>query len=121
VTVVKEMPDDFIASLPSLEYTAILALTHDPRIDDLGLMEALTHEAFYIGAMGSERSAAKRRERMLQLDITEQQLQVLHAPIGLDIGSKTPAEIALSILADITRQRRLRAANTLALASASSA
>ena len=109
VTVIQDMPDDVIAAQASLEFTAVLALTHDPRIDDLGLMEALTRKAFYIGAMGSERSARKRRERLLELDITEVQMEVLHAPVGLDIGSKTPAEIALSILADITRERRVHA------------
>jgi xanthine dehydrogenase accessory factor len=71
-------------------------------------MEALTTDAFYIGAMGSERSSANRRERMLAMDITPDQLEVLHAPIGLDISSKTPAEIALSILAHITQKRRTR-------------
>lgn len=116
VTVIQGMPDDVIAAQPSLEFTAVLALTHDPRIDDLGLMEALTREAFYIGAMGSQRSAKKRRERLLQLDLSEQQLDVLRAPIGLDIGSKTPAEIALSILADITRERRIRARASIPLA-----
>ncbi|HMB58751.1 MAG TPA: XdhC family protein, partial [Xanthomonadales bacterium] len=116
VTVIQGMPDEVIAAQPSLEFTAVLALTHDPRIDDLGLMEALTREAFYIGAMGSQRSAKKRRERLLQLDLSEQQLDVLRAPIGLDIGSKTPAEIALSILADITRERRIRARASIPLA-----
>ena len=112
VSVIQGMPDDVIRDVVrehiSLDYTAILALTHDPRIDDMGLMEALTVDAFYIGALGSERSSSKRRERLLQLDISPQQLEVLHAPIGLDIGSKTPAEIALSILGHITQLRRAR-------------
>jgi xanthine dehydrogenase accessory factor len=109
VTIIQGMPDDVIRELGPLNYTAILALTHDPRIDDMGLMEALTTDAFYIGAMGSERSSANRRERMLKLDISPEQLEALHAPIGVDIGSKTPAEIAVSILAEITRERRTRA------------
>ncbi len=109
VTLIQGMPDDVIKAQPSLDHTAILALTHDPRIDDMGLMEALTTDAFYIGAMGSEQTSVNRRKRMLQLDVTEEQLGALHAPVGLHIGSKTPAEIALSILAEITRKRSLRA------------
>jgi xanthine dehydrogenase accessory factor len=109
VTLIQGMPDDVIREQPALNHTAILALTHDPRIDDMGLMEALTTDAFYIGAMGSERTSESRRKRMLLLDVSEQQLEALHAPVGLPIGSKTPAEIALSILAEITRKRSLRA------------
>jgi xanthine dehydrogenase accessory factor len=109
VTLIQGMPDDVISALPGLAHTAILALTHDPRIDDMGLMEALTTDAFYIGAMGSERTSENRRKRMLLLDVSEEQLEALHAPVGLHIGSKTPAEIALSILAEITRERSLRA------------
>ena len=109
VTLIQGMPDDVIRAQPALNHTAILALTHDPRIDDMGLMEALTTDAFYIGAMGSERTSENRRKRMLLLDVSEQQLGALHAPVGLPIGSKTPAEIALSILAEITRKRSLRA------------
>jgi xanthine dehydrogenase accessory factor len=109
VTLIQGMPDDVIRTQPALDHTAILALTHDPRIDDMGLMEALTTDAFYIGAMGSERTSENRRKRMLVLDVSEQQLGALHAPVGLPIGSKTPAEIALSILAEITRKRSLRA------------
>jgi xanthine dehydrogenase accessory factor len=109
VTLIQGMPDDVIRAQPALDHTAILALTHDPRIDDMGLMEALTTDAFYIGAMGSERTSESRRKRMLLLDVSEQQLEALHAPVGLPIGSKTPAEIALSILAEITRKRSLRA------------
>lgn len=102
------MPDDVVRAQPGLHYTAILALTHDPRIDDMGLMEALTTDAFYIGALGSARSTAARRKRLLQLDLSPEQLDVLHAPVGLDIGSKTPYEIALAILAEITQKRALR-------------
>ena len=109
VTLIQGMPDDVIRAQPALDHTAILALTHDPRIDDMGLMEALTTDAFYIGAMGSERTSENRRKRMLLLDVSEEQLEALHAPVGLPIGSKTPAEIALSILAEITRERSLRA------------
>lgn len=86
-------------------YTAIVAVTHDPRIDDMGLMEAFSSSAFYIGAMGSVSSSQKRRERLRQLDISEDQLSRLHAPIGLGIGSKTPVEIAISIMAELISER----------------
>lgn len=86
-------------------HTAIVAVTHDPRIDDMGLMEAFNTPAFYIGAMGSSRSSKNRRERLRQLDIPEEQLQRLHAPIGLEIGSKTPVEIAISIMAELISER----------------
>ena len=100
------MPDDAVRELANDYATAIVALTHDPRIDDMGLMEALTTEAFYVGAMGSSRTSANRRERLLTLDVSEQSLARLHAPIGLSIGSKTPPEIAIAILAEITAVRK---------------
>ena len=118
---VADMPDDAVAKYASDDATAIVALTHDPRIDDMGLMEALTTQAFYIGAMGSSRTSAKRRERLAALDITPAQLDKLHAPIGLPIGSKTPPEIAVAIIAEITAVRSGRAqasADHLASASA---
>lgn len=102
VTLVRAMPDDVIRQHENLLNTAILALTHDPRVDDMGLMEALTTEAFYIGALGSRRTSEKRRDRLLQLGLSQVDIDKLHAPIGIAIGSKTPAEIAVSILADIT-------------------
>lgn len=105
VQVVQQMPDDAVAEHANDPRSAVLALTHDPRIDDMGLMEAFNTEAFYIGAMGSAATSAKRRQRLLQLDISEAQLRRLHAPIGLPIGSKTPAEIAISILAELTQVR----------------
>ena len=106
VTKVRDMPDDAVRELANDYATAIVALTHDPRIDDMGLMEALTTEAFYVGAMGSSRTSANRRERLLTLDVSEQSLARLHAPIGLSIGSKTPPEIAIAILAEITAVRK---------------
>jgi xanthine dehydrogenase accessory factor len=71
----------------------------------MGLMEALRTDAFFIGAMGSTRTSAKRKERLLQLDLTESEINRLHAPVGLPIGSKTPAEIAIAILAQLTALR----------------
>ncbi len=104
-TLINDMPDDAIRKHAKDAATAIVALTHDPRIDDMGLMEALTTDAFYIGAMGSTRTSASRRERLLALDVSEQDIAKLHAPIGLPIGSKTPPEIAIAILAEITAVR----------------
>ncbi|MCB1693839.1 MAG: XdhC family protein [Pseudomonadales bacterium] len=101
---VSEMPDDAVRKYVD-NFSAVIALTHDPRIDDMGLMEALKTDAFFVGAMGSTRTSAKRRERLLMLDLTEEEIARLHAPVGLPIGSKTPAEIAISILAELTAVR----------------
>ena len=103
-----DMPDDAIRSSANDRQSAIVALTHDPRIDDMGLMEALTTDAFYVGAMGSSRTSASRRERLTALDMTDDQLDRLRAPIGLPIGSKTPPEIAVAIMAEITAVRKRR-------------
>ncbi len=107
VETVCEMPDDAVKARADAG-TAVVALTHDPRIDDMGLMEALKTRAFYVGAMGSAKTSASRRERLTALDITAAQLDRLHAPIGLPIGSKTPPEIAVAILAEITAVRKHR-------------
>ena len=105
VELVCDMPDDIIRERASDAQTAIVALTHDPRIDDMGLLEAFESDAFYIGAMGSDRTSANRRERLLALDVKESSLERLHAPIGIPIGSKTPPEIAISILGEIISER----------------
>jgi len=105
VNLIQEMPDDAVEKYANDKRTAILALTHDPRIDDMGLLEAFNSEAFYIGAMGSMATSKKRRIRLQQLDISESKLERLHAPIGLSIGSKTPSEIAIAILAELTKVR----------------
>ena len=102
---VDDMPDDAVRKYADDYFSAIIALTHDPRIDDMGLMEALTTDSFFIGAMGSVRTSAKRRERLLKLDLSEEQINKLHAPVGLPLGSKTPAEIAIAILAQLTALR----------------
>ncbi|MGA0805907.1 MAG: XdhC family protein [Pseudohongiellaceae bacterium] len=104
-TVVAAIPDDWLRSLTLDQQTAVIALCHDPRIDDMALMEALPSNAFYVGAMGSVRTSESRRRRLLQLDLTEAQVNRLHAPVGLAIGSKTPPEIAVAILAELTRLR----------------
>ena len=100
-----DMPDDVILARGTDNQTAIVALTHDPRIDDMGLLGAFETNAFYIGAMGSSRTSANRIARLRELDVSPEQLARLHAPIGLPIGSKTPPEIAVSILAEITAVR----------------
>ena len=121
VVKINDMPDDAIRAYAKDPATAIVALTHDPRIDDMGLMEALETDAFYIGAMGSTRTSASRRERLKALDISEADIDKLHAPIGLPIGSKTPPEIAIAILAEITAVRKHRETQTADALSAVSA
>ena len=105
VTLLAQLPDDAVREYGDDMHCAILALTHDPRIDDMALMEAFNTQAFYIGAMGSLRTSESRRERLQLLDVTAEQLQRLYAPIGLDTGSKTPMEIAVSVLAQLTAVR----------------
>ncbi|XAH26194.1 XdhC family protein [Xylophilus sp. GW821-FHT01B05] len=102
VAVSHEMPDDLVARLKPDARTAVVALTHDPKLDDLALIDALQSEAFYVGAIGSRRNSTHRRERLhTHFDLPESALQALHGPAGLYIGSKTPAEIALSIMAEV--------------------
>lgn len=108
VTLCQELPSVWIAREGCHRATAVVALTHDPKIDDTALMEAVKTEAFYIGVMGSLRTTEKRRERLQRIGgLSEAQLNRIHMPIGLNIGSKTPAEIALSVMADIIRVRQL--------------
>ena len=96
------MPDDAVLSIEADAHTAIVALTHDPKLDDMALLEALKSPAFYVGALGSRANNAKRRERLALFDLDAAQIARLHGPIGLHIGSRVPAEIAVSILAEIT-------------------
>ena len=102
VTLVRTMPDDTAQAMNLDERCAVVALTHDPKLDDLALMEALKSRAFYVGALGSRANNAKRRERLREFDLTDDEIARLHGPIGLFIGSRTPPEIAISILAEIT-------------------
>jgi len=102
ITLVKTMPDDTVIAMNLDERCAVVALTHDPKLDDLALMEALKSPAFYVGALGSRANNAKRRERLREFDLSPQEIARLHGPIGLYIGSRTPPEIAVSILAEIT-------------------
>jgi xanthine dehydrogenase accessory factor len=102
VEVVHAMPDDVVLEMKLDSRSAVIALTHDPKLDDLALMEALRTDAFYVGAIGSRVNNARRRERLREFDLTEEQIARLHGPIGIYIGSKTPYEIAVSILAELT-------------------
>ncbi|RJG14522.1 XdhC family protein [Massilia cavernae] len=102
VRLVHSMPDDLVIESRLDVRSAVVALTHDPKLDDLALMEALKSDAFYVGAIGSRMNNAKRRERLREFDLNDEQLARLHGPIGLYIGSKTPAEIAISIMAELT-------------------
>jgi xanthine dehydrogenase accessory factor len=110
-TRVSGMPDDVVRELQPDAHTAIVALTHDAKLDDMALMEALQSDAFYVGALGSKRNQATRKERMMEhFDMTAQQLERLHGPVGLSINAKTPAEIAVSILAQIIAVKNTLAA-----------
>jgi xanthine dehydrogenase accessory factor len=101
-TLVRTMPDDAVLDMKLDERCAVIALTHDPKLDDLALMEALKTPAFYVGALGSRRNNAARRERLKEFDLSEAELARLHGPAGIYIGSRTPPEIAVSILAEVT-------------------
>lgn len=105
VTIYKSMPDDLIRESFAHNHCAILCLAHDPRLDDMALMQALKTDAFYVGAMGSKVSTQKRKERLTQLEISPQQIEKLHAPIGINIPSKTPYEIAISIMAELIQAK----------------
>ena len=104
-TVSCEMPDDAVLAMRPDQRTVIVAVTHDPKLDDLALIDALKSDAFYVGAIGSRANSSKRRERLKLFDLSDPDLDRLHGPVGLPIGSKTPPEIALAILADITARR----------------
>jgi len=97
----KGMPDDVLLDIGVDPHTAIVALTHDPKLDDMALMEALKSPAFYVGALGSRKNTQKRKERLLEFDLSQEQVDKLHGPVGLYIGALTPPEIAVSILAEV--------------------
>ncbi|MES1976764.1 MAG: XdhC family protein [Pseudomonadota bacterium] len=116
VELVTDMPDDVVQSMKLDSRCAVIALTHDPKLDDLALMEALRSDAFYVGAIGSRINNQRRRERLAEhFEMTDEELNRLHGPIGIYIGSKTPSEIAISILAQLTAVK-----NGVALSRASS-
>ena len=99
------MPDDAVLAFRPDPHTVILTVSHDPKLDDMALLEALKSDACYVGAVGSARTNAERRRRLAQFDLTAQQIARLHGPVGLSIGSRTPPEIAVAILADLVGAR----------------
>jgi len=99
------MPDDVVRSLNLDGHSAVVALTHDPKLDDLALMEALKSAAFYVGAIGSKKNNDARRARLREFDVSDEEIARLRGPVGLYIGSKTPPEIAVAILAEMTAVR----------------
>ncbi len=101
ITMLRTMPDDTVTDMQPDERTAVIAVTHDPKLDDLALMEALRTRAFYVGALGSRRNNQMRRDRLKEFDLNDQQLARLRGPAGIYIGSRTPPEIAISILAEV--------------------
>jgi xanthine dehydrogenase accessory factor len=102
VTVTSDMPDDVVTAFRPDRRSCVVALTHDPKLDDLALLEALKTDAFYVGAIGSRRNNVARQQRMIEhFEQTEASLARLRGPIGIYIGSKTPPEIAVSIMAEI--------------------
>jgi len=109
VKLIAEWPDVALPPLNVDRYTAFVALTHDPKIDDPALQHALARECFYVGALGSKKTHAKRVARLKEAGLSDAALARIHAPIGLAIGSVSPAEIALAIMAEITQTLRQKA------------
>ena len=105
-TLLRGYPDDVVLELNPDPHLAVVAVTHDPKLDDAALTEALKSPAFYVGALGSRANNEKRRKRLADLDLSAAEIARLHGPVGLRIGSKTPAEIAVSIIAEMTAVRR---------------
>jgi xanthine dehydrogenase accessory factor len=99
------MPDDAVIAFKADGHSVILTVSHDPKLDDMALLEALKTDAFYVGAVGSKQTSAERRKRLAEFDLTPAQIARLRGPVGLSIGSRTPPEIALSILADLIAAR----------------
>jgi len=108
VKVLAEWPDTALPPLNIDRYTAFVALTHDPKIDDPALLHALQRDCFYIGALGSKKTHGRRVERLKQAGIPDAAIARIHAPIGLSLGAVSPAEIAVSIIAEITQSLRVK-------------
>lgn len=106
VELVRTMPDDTVVAMELDSRSAVVALTHDPKLDDMALLEALKSPAFYVGALGSRSNNEKRRRRLAGFDLSAAEIGRLYGPVGLGIGSRTPPEIAVSILAEMTAVRR---------------
>ena len=109
VKLIAQWPDEALPPLGVDRYTAFAALTHDPKIDDPALLHALGHDCFYIGALGSKKTHARRLERLKAQGVTDAALSRIHAPIGLAIGAVSPPEIAVAIMGEITAALRLSA------------
>jgi xanthine dehydrogenase accessory factor len=109
VDLIADWPEDVLPQRPLDAYTALAAVTHDPKIDDFALAEGLRRGCFYVGALGSRKTHAKRLERLAAMGLTETELARIRAPIGLDIGASSPEEIALAIMAEILQAFRRRA------------
>ena len=99
------MPDEAVLAFNADAHTVIVAVSHDPKLDDMALMEALKTRAFYVGAVGSSKTSEERRKRLLEFDVSAAQVAKLHGPVGLSIGSRTPPEIAIAILAELVAAR----------------
>jgi len=99
------MPDDVVTEMNLDGHSAVVTLTHDPKLDDMALLEALKSPAFYVGAIGSRKNNEARRKRLAEFDLSREEIARLHGPVGLKIGSKTPPEIAIAILAEMTAIR----------------
>lgn len=108
VTLYPEWPQDVLKQHPLDSYTGLAALTHDPKIDDLALKAALDAGCFYVGALGSRKTHARRVERLMGMGLAAEEIDRIHAPIGLDIGAASPAEIAVAVLAQVIRTFRSR-------------
>ena len=98
----RDMPDDVVLAMNLDAHSAMVALTHDPKLDDMALLEALKSPAFYVGAIGSRKNNDARRARLADFDLSQAEIARLHGPVGLKIGAKTPPEIAIAILAEMT-------------------
>ena len=102
---VEGMPDDAVVAFKPDPHTVIVTVSHDPKLDDMALMEALKTDAFYVGAVGSQKTNDERRRRLREFDLSAGQIATLHGPVGLAIGSRTPPEIAIAILAELVAAR----------------
>lgn len=112
VPVIAEWPDEALPAYGLDPFTALVALTHDPKIDEPAIATALRAECFYVGALGSRRTHAKRVERLAAAGLSQQAISRIHAPIGMDIGASSPAEIAVAVLAEVIRALRTGASVT---------
>jgi xanthine dehydrogenase accessory factor len=106
VTLSSLMPDDLVLAMRLDHNSAVVTVTHDPKLDDLALMEALRTPAFYVGALGSRHNNTQRRKRLLEFEVSEEEAAQLRGPVGLNLGALTPPEIAMSIVAEMTAMRR---------------